>query len=160
MRYKIKTRILEKTQAIDNERVAFVPRLSDEGIANKIIKQTIRINCSKNSEKLIAKNFFCPQSELRSIEYILEKISAGVSESIIELMLWLENKSDTTSLKIKRNSENTTDRKREIDRPAVDVLFDKSFWLLVVKNDTFLDTMRGRPLAINVRSTENTLIAI
>ena len=69
LKYMIVTRTLENTQAIESDNVAFTPPLMESpGITNKIIKHIIRINCSKNSEKLIEKNFFCPQSEPRSTE--------------------------------------------------------------------------------------------
>ena len=69
LKYIIETSILENTQATESENVAFTPlSIPFILIMSRIIKHIIRINCSKNSEKLIAKNFFCPQSEPLSIE--------------------------------------------------------------------------------------------
>ena len=64
-----KTKILEKMQAIDRDKVAIVPLfILMAGICRSTIKKIILINCSKNSEKLIMKNLFCPQSAARKIE--------------------------------------------------------------------------------------------
>ena len=68
LKYIMSTSILENTQAIESENVAITPFSTDSGIINIIIKLTIRINCSKNSEKLIAKNLFSPQRAPRRIE--------------------------------------------------------------------------------------------
>ena len=68
LKYITITSKAEKIQATESDNVAIMPSLDIPGKAIKIIKQIILINCSKNSEKLIEKNFFCPQRALRSIE--------------------------------------------------------------------------------------------
>ena len=127
LKYTINTKILEKTQAIDSEDVAITPPDNPLiGIMNNKTRQTMRINCSKNSEKLIAKNLFWPQRALLKIEYMLEKTSAGVSDSTISPISLLPNRLVRQSLNMNNMQEKMMDITREITSPPVAVLLTSS----------------------------------
>ena len=78
----------ERKHAIVRLKLAFSPkeRLGKIGKKKRIKQRAILTICSKNSVKLIAKKCLLPQSELRKIAYIAEKISEGRANNIIEVV--------------------------------------------------------------------------